>query len=70
MTALLISWPGQRKHPHLDMSKFWPRLTGSTQTWLMEHNGEPLPDEIVDKILAVTAGQRDPHWWAWELPGR
>ena len=30
----------------------------------MAHNGEPLPDDILAKILTVTAGQRDPRWWA------
>ena len=26
--------------------------------------GEPLPDDILDEVLTVTAGQRDPRWWA------
>ena len=48
----------------MDMSQVWPHLATSTQTWLIEHNGEPLHDDIVDEILTVTAGQRDPRWWA------
>jgi hypothetical protein len=48
----------------MDMSQIWPRLTAATQTWLVDHNGEPLPDDILDEVLAVTAGQRDPRWWA------
>lgn len=44
----------------MDMSQIWPRLATSTQAWLSEHNGEPLPDDILDEILRVTAGQRDP----------
>jgi len=48
----------------MDMSRIWPRLAASTQAWLAEHNGEPLPDDILAEILTVTAGQRDPRWWA------
>ena len=40
------------------------RLSTSTQTWLVDHNGEPLPDDILDEVLTVTAGQRDARWWA------
>ena len=46
------------------MSRIWPHLAAPTQEWLVEHNGEPLPDDIVKEILTVTAGQRDPRWWA------
>ena len=48
----------------MDMSRIWPRLATPTQAWLMEHNGEPLPDDILTEILTVTEGQRDPRWWA------
>lgn len=48
----------------MDMSQIWPLLTDSTRTWLGDHNGEPLPDDIVDEILTITAGHRDPSWWA------
>lgn len=50
----------------MDMSQVWPRLASSTQTWLIEHNGEPLPDDIVGAILIATSGQKDPRWWAEE----
>ena len=50
----------------MDMSQIWPRLTAATQTWLVDHNGEPLTDDILDEVLAVTAGHRDPRWWAGE----
>ena len=48
----------------MDMSEIWPHLTEPTRAWLVEHNGEPLPDDVLDAILAVTGGQRDPSWWA------
>jgi len=48
----------------MDMSQIWPRLVTSTRTWLVDHNGEPLPDDILHEVLTVTAGRRDPRWWA------
>ena len=48
----------------MDMPRIWPRLASSTQSWLIEHNGEPLTDDVLDEILTVTAGQRDPRGWA------
>lgn len=51
----------------MDMSRIWPRLAPSTQSWLIEHNGEPLPHDILDEILTVTGGRRDPHWWAGDV---
>lgn len=42
--------------PGMDMSRIWPHLAPPTQSWLIEHNGEPLPDAVVDEILTVTGG--------------
>lgn len=48
----------------MDMSQIWPRLGAPTRAWLMEHNGEQLPHDVLDEILTVTSGNRDPQWWA------
>ncbi len=48
----------------MDISQWWPGLPDSTRAWLIAHNGEPLPDEVVRQILAVTSGTTDPSWWA------
>lgn len=50
----------------MDMSQIWPHLATSTQDWLVDHNGEPLPDEILNEILTITAGLLDPRWWSGE----
>ena len=44
----------------MDMSQIWPRLTTSTQTWLVDHNGEQLPDDILDEVLSATGGSATP----------
>ena len=64
MTAPLRAGPRPGSINRMDMPQIWSRLTTSTQTWLIDHNGEPLPEVIVEEILTVTAGQRDPRWWA------
>jgi len=48
----------------MDMPQIWSHLAPATRSWLMEHNGEPLPDDVLNEILAVNAGVRDPSWWA------
>lgn len=34
----------------MDIAQWWPDLEPSTRTWLIAHNGEPLPEEIVRDI--------------------
>ena len=29
----------------------------------MEHNGEPLPDDLIAEILSVTGGEQSAQWW-------
>ena len=29
----------------------------------MEHNGEPLPDDLIAEIRCVTGGEQNPQWW-------
>lgn len=48
----------------MDFAQIWPQLRTSSRSWLIDHNGEPLPDDLVAEILSVTGGERDPEWWA------
>jgi hypothetical protein len=48
----------------MDFSQIWPMLSSSSRGWLMEHNGEPLPEEVIADILGVTGGERNDQWWA------
>lgn len=49
--------------------EWWPLVDAETRDWLIEHNGEPLPQHVVTEILAVTGGETDPEWWAAESEG-
>jgi hypothetical protein len=50
----------------MDIVEWWPLVTAQTRDWLIEHNGEPLPQHIAGDILAVTGGGTDSEWWAGE----
>jgi hypothetical protein len=47
----------------MDFPQIWPHLSSSTRLWLMEHNGEPLPDDLIAEILSVTGGEQSDQWW-------
>ena len=34
----------------MGIEQWWSTLDPSSRRWLVEHNGEPIPDEIVAKI--------------------
>lgn len=47
----------------MDFPEIWPQLSPSSRAWLIAHNGEPLPDDMVGEILRVAGGEPDPRWW-------
>jgi hypothetical protein len=47
----------------MDFPQIWLHLTSSSRSWLMEHNGEALPDALVAEILRITGGERHTQWW-------
>ncbi len=47
----------------MDLPHIWPRLSAASRSWLMEHNGEPLPDQLIDEIVNVSGGEQDSQWW-------
>ena len=56
--------PSPHDHGFMDFPQVWPHLTTSSRSWLMEHNGEPVPDDLIAEILSVTGGEQNPQWWA------
>lgn len=47
----------------MDFPQIWPLLSTSSRAWLIEHNGEPLPDDLIDEIVSVTGGELNAQWW-------
>lgn len=50
----------------MDISGWWPLLSEQTRTWLMQHNGEPLPDAVLAEVLNANGGATHESWWAGE----
>lgn len=47
----------------MELPEIWPLLRTSSRSWLIEHNGEPIPDDLIAEILSVTGGEPDVQWW-------
>jgi hypothetical protein len=50
----------------MNIPEWWPLVDAETRNWLIEHNGEPLPPNVIADIRAVTGGTTDSEWWADE----
>ncbi|MEV5052321.1 hypothetical protein [Arthrobacter sp. LAR12-1-1.1] len=50
----------------MNIFEWWPLVDAETRGWLIEHNGEPLPPNVIADIMATTDGTTDPGWWAGE----
>ena len=37
----------------MTIENWWPRLTAEDQEWLMQHNGERVPADILQKVAYV-----------------
>ena len=48
----------------MDFSQIWPHLSPSSRAWLIEHNGEPLPDQLVAEIVSVAGAEPSARWWS------
>ena len=50
----------------MDIDGWWPRLSGGSRQWLIDHNGEAVPPEIVSEIAAVGGVIVPDAWWVGE----
>ena len=37
----------------MEITVWWPNLDSGAKKWLIAHNGEPVPEDVVAKILAA-----------------
>ena len=47
----------------MDISGWWPKLSDASQQWLIDHNGEAVPPEIVGQITSVGGIITTDAWW-------
>ena len=46
--------------------EWWPALDPETQSWLIAHNGEAVPLDVVNKIAAAGGVMTSDAWWIGE----
>lgn len=50
----------------MDINEWWERLDGPTREWLVSHNGETLPAEVVAAIASAGGVATSEAWWVGE----
>ncbi len=50
----------------MSIEQWWPRLTPETRGWLIEHNGEALPTDVLNELARVGAEMTREAWWVGE----
>ena len=51
----------------MSIEQWWPKLEPATQQWLIEHNGEPVPAEIVVEVTAAGGFIASGRWWQGQV---
>lgn len=47
----------------MNIDEWWPRLDTATHDWLIAHNGEAVPEHILDQIAAAGGAVTSDAWW-------
>ncbi|MCU1476024.1 MAG: hypothetical protein JWQ64_717 [Subtercola sp.] len=50
----------------MEIDQWWPRLDALTQQWLIAHNGELVPADILSQITASGGVVSSEAWWVGE----
>ena len=50
----------------MDGIEWWESLDQDAKEWLIEHNGETLPPEVLTKIVAAAGAVDSDPWWLGE----
>lgn len=50
----------------MEISEWWPKLTEASRQWLINHNGEAVPSNIVGEISAAGGVVTTDAWWVGE----
>jgi hypothetical protein len=48
----------------MTVERWWPKLRPETREWLIANNGDAVPVEIVDEIVAAGGPAPEDSWWA------
>ncbi|WP_426321608.1 hypothetical protein [Microbacterium sp. E-13] len=50
----------------MESIEWWPSLDAETKDWLIAHNGEALPAEVLGKVAAAGGIVTSNAWWIGE----
>lgn len=50
----------------MELEQWWNDVTPRTRDWLIAHNGEALPPEVVAEISAAGGQVASESWWMGE----
>ncbi|KAA9107957.1 hypothetical protein [Microbacterium rhizomatis] len=50
----------------MQIIEWWSKLDPEVQAWLVAHNGESVPPEVLDKIMAAGGSLMSNSWWVGE----
>lgn len=48
----------------MSIQQWWPKLQPFTRRWLMDNNGDVVPDSIISEIVAVGGPPVGDPWWS------
>jgi hypothetical protein len=50
----------------MNIEEWWLKVKPSTRDWLTENNGDAIPDDVVQEIVAVGGSVASDAWWVGE----
>jgi hypothetical protein len=53
----------------MDIDEWWPKLSGTTQAWLIANNGDAISADILREITVAGATVTSNAWWVGERGG-
>jgi hypothetical protein len=48
---------------YVQIIEWWPNLDADARDWLVAHNGEAVPPEVLTKIVAAGGSVTSNAWW-------
>lgn len=51
----------------MDIEQWWPLVTASTRQYLIDHAGEPVPDDVAGEITKAGGSVSPEAWWVDDI---
>jgi hypothetical protein len=51
----------------MGIEEWWSGLTPGTRQWLIDHNGEPVPEGVLNEITKAGGDVTADAWWVGEI---